>query len=93
MNQTTHFVILRDAFQPGEIDLFRRLIRLQDVETIIPHHIHLECSAVDVSHHNYIEAKVLWQEGEPPLSMRLPHHLVLMILDESELPPPIGFLQ
>jgi hypothetical protein len=87
----SHLVILRDALPSAEVDLFRRLSLHQDTESD-GSLICLECSAVDVSHHNYIELQVHRREDEPPLSMRLPHYLILMILDESELPPRIGFV-
>ena len=50
-----------------------------------------DCIEVDVSYHNYIEAKILIPDQQKSTLIRVPHYLVLMILDASNPPNPIGF--
>lgn len=88
--QIKYFVILRAGLQESEqsflCKLGQKVAADQDGGLL-----RFDCIEVDVSHHNYIEAKILIPDQQKSTLMRIPHYLVLMILDASDPPNPIGF--
>jgi hypothetical protein len=49
------------------------------------------CTEVDASHHSYIEMKTFRHGEAKTVTMKLPHHLILMIHGAKENPS-LGFL-
>ncbi len=53
--------------------------------------LHFLCTEVDASHHSYIEMKTFRHGDTETMTVKLPHHLILMINGTKEHPS-LGFL-
>ena len=89
--QIKSYVILRPLLSDSELAVFRPLARKMKIGTDDDLY-GIQCVEVDVSHHSYIEVEAVLENVRSPLKVRLPHCLVLLILDfHPDQKSPIGF--
>jgi hypothetical protein len=84
--QSRYFVRLRPDLSPQDASEFRAFARKppsgkppSDVRLI------LACGRIDLSHPVFAKLTITLDEGAPPIDLWVPHHLILMIGDISEM--------
>ena len=84
--QSRYFVRLRPDLSPQEASEFRAFAKKppsgkppSDVRLI------LACARIDLSHHVFAKLTINLEEGAPPIDLWVPHQMILMIGDISEM--------
>jgi hypothetical protein len=81
-----YFVRLRPDLPPQEASEFRAFAKKppsgkppSDIRLI------LACARIDLSHHVFAKLTIIPDEGGPPIDLWVPHQMILMIGDISEM--------
>jgi hypothetical protein len=84
--QSRYFVRLRPDLSPQEASEFRAFAKKppsgkppSDLRLI------LGCARIDLSHHVFAKLTINLDEGAPPIDLWVPHQVILMIGDFSEI--------
>lgn len=84
--QVRYFVRLRPDLSPQEASEFRAFAKKppsgkapSDLRLI------LACGRMDLSHHVFAKLTIDLEEGAPPIDLWVPHQMILMIGDISEM--------
>lgn len=84
--QSRYFVRLRPDLSPQDASEFRAFAKKppsgkppSDVRLI------LACARIDLSHHVFAKLTITLDEGAPPIDLWVPHQVILMIGDISEI--------
>jgi hypothetical protein len=84
--QSRYFVRLRPDLPPQEASEFRAFAKKppsgkppSDVRLI------LACARIDLSHPVFAKLTIVLDEGAPPIDLWVPHRMILMIGDISEM--------
>jgi hypothetical protein len=84
--QSMYFVRLRPDLPPQEASEFRAFAKKppsgkppSDVRLI------LACARIDLSHHVFAKLTINLDEGGPPIDLWVPHQMILMIGDISQM--------
>jgi hypothetical protein len=84
--QSRYFVRLRPDLAPQEASEFRAFAKKplsgkppSDIRLI------LACARIDLSHHVFAKLTINLDDGAPPMDLWVPHKLILMIGDISEV--------
>ena len=84
--QSRYFVRLRPDLPPQAASEFRAFAKKppsgkppSDVRLI------LACARIDLSHHVFAKLTMVIDEGAPPIDLWVPHQMILMIGDISEM--------
>ncbi|HTW74053.1 MAG TPA: hypothetical protein VMD56_03920 [Steroidobacteraceae bacterium] len=84
--QSRYFVRLRPDLAQQDASEFRAFARKppsgkppSDVRLI------LACARIDLSHHVFAKLTINLEEGAPPIDLWVPHQLILLIGDISEM--------
>jgi hypothetical protein len=84
--QSRYFVRLRPDLTPQEASEFRAFAKKppsgkppSDIRLI------LACARIDLSHHVFAKLTINLDEGSPPIDLWVPHLIILMIGDISEM--------
>ena len=91
--QSRYFVRLRPSLSPQEASEFRAFAKKppsgkppSDMRLI------LACARIDLSHQVFAKLTINLEEGAPPMDLWVPHQMILMIGDFSEMErPPVVF--
>jgi len=84
--QSRYFVRLRPDLPPQEASEFRAFAKKppsgkppSDLRLI------LACARIDLSHQVFAKLTIVLDEGSPPIDLWVPHQMILMIGDISEM--------
>jgi hypothetical protein len=84
--QSRYFVRLRPDLSPQEASEFRAFAKKppsgrppSDIRLI------LACARIDLSHHVFAKLTINLDDGAPPIDLWVPHSMIMMIGDFSEM--------
>lgn len=90
--QPIYSVIIRSDIPDRELEFLNLFCHSITSPTGGPDLREFRCTKVDVLHHNYIEIETIVPSDQSLTVLRIPHHLVFLIVG-SETRPAIGYAQ
>ena len=84
--QSRYFVRLRPDLSPQDASEFRAFAKKPPSgKPPSDGRLILACARIDLSHHVFAKLTITLDEGAPPIDLWVPHQIILMIGDISEM--------